>query len=187
MQMRVLRFAALVVPVLFLAIAAAAEQTADEVEQLRQRGERLFNERKYTEAVATQRNVAVSTKATRDGAPGEQTANALTNLSWYALFARAPAEALKASERAHKLNPERLALETNRAHALLFLGRAREAQTLYLLRKGKRLAPGSDKTWEDTIAEDFGAMRAAGIIHKAFPSIVAQLGIAHPDPPPCTR
>jgi hypothetical protein len=68
-----------------------------------------------------------------------QTANALNHVSWSALFARTPGEALNASERAHTLAPASLVIETNRAHALLFLGRSREAGKIYLAHKGKWL------------------------------------------------
>lgn len=61
------------------------------------------------------------------------------------------------------------------------LGRTREGHTLYLRHKGKRLSPDSDKTWEDYIVEDIAALHAAGVIHKAFPNVIAKLGIAHPE------
>ena len=74
-----------------------------------------------------------------------------------------------------------MAIDTNRAHALLFLRRLNDARKLYLAHKGKRIGPDSDKTWEDVIAEDFDALRAAGIMHKGFPRIVAELGVKSPE------
>ena len=64
---------------------------------------------------------AVETK--REGKPGEETAQALHVVAWYALFAREYTRALAVADRAHALFPDDLAIETNRAHALMFLGR----------------------------------------------------------------
>ena len=73
------------------------------------------------------------------------------------------------------------AIDSNRAHALLLLGRTEEAGKLYLAHRGKRISTASDETWEDAITADFDALRAAGVVHEAFPGIVAQLGIEHPE------
>jgi tetratricopeptide (TPR) repeat protein/CHAT domain-containing protein len=181
--MRALRFSVLIVSLLCLGIGAASGQTAADVERLRRQAEQLHGAGTYAEALAMQRTVVAGIEkadAGRAGAAREETAGELVALSWYALFARAPAEALRASERAGALMPGLLA-DTNRAHALLFLGRTREARRLYLAHKGKRMSPESDRTWEDAIAEDYVALRAAGIVHKAFPGIVAQLGVEHPE------
>ena len=43
-------------------------------------------------------------------------------MAWYALFAREFTKALTVADRAHALLPDDLAIETNRAHALMFLG-----------------------------------------------------------------
>ena len=69
---------------------------------------------------------AVETK--REGKPGKETAEALNDVAWYALFAREFTKALTVADRAHALLPDDLAIETNRAHALMFLGREEEAQ-----------------------------------------------------------
>ncbi|MBO0766292.1 MAG: tetratricopeptide repeat protein, partial [Hyphomicrobiaceae bacterium] len=178
------RLVAVIVPVLLAWVTAASAHTTDETTKLGQQAARLFNERKYDKALAAQREVVAGTEkveTARHGKPGEETAGELGRAAWYALFARAPAEALGASERAHKLDPESLLIDTNRAHALLFLGRTDAARRLYLTHKGKRISPASDKTWEDTVAEDFDALRRAGIRHKAFPRVLAQLGVKHPE------
>jgi hypothetical protein len=89
-------------------------------------------------SLAAQRTVAIATEkleTSRDGTPGPQTSEALNHVSWSALFARASGEALKASERAHTLAPTSLVIETNLAHALLFLGRSREAWKIYLAQR----------------------------------------------------
>ena len=58
-------------------------------------------------------------------------------VAWYALFAREFTKALTVADRAHALLPDNLTIETNRAHALMFLGRGEEAKALYLAHKGK--------------------------------------------------
>jgi tetratricopeptide (TPR) repeat protein/CHAT domain-containing protein len=186
-RMRGLRFATLVVALLFEGVAAGIAQTADEIDRLRRQAEQLFNQRKHAEALATQRIVAAGTgqrEAARHGAPGKEAAGALGDLARKALFARMPAEALEASERALALGPaphQLLLIETHRAHALLLLGRTGEARKLYLAHKGRRRSPETDTTWEDAVAEDFDALRAAGIAYKEFPRIVAELGVKRPE------
>ena len=168
----------------FADVTSAMGQNTDEPAQLGLQAWQLFEAGKYSEALALQRTVAADIEKleiARSGSPAKETTDALISVSWYALFARAPAEALTASDRAHALAPRSLVIETNRAHALLFLGREGEASKLYSLYKGKRLSPDSGKTWEDGIVEDFDALRAAGIVHDAFPKIVAQLGVKHPE------
>lgn len=99
------------------------------------------------------------TKST--GKPGAKTAEALGSVAWHALLAREARKALAASERAGKLAPDLLWTEINRAHALLLLNRPREARALYLADKGKVTL---DKPWERLVAEDFRALRRAGLV-----------------------
>ena len=74
----------------------------------------------------------------RTGAPGiRDCRRAWLSVAWAALFARDFAKALAVSERAHQLAPDDLLIETNRAHALMFLGRTGEARALYLDHRGK--------------------------------------------------
>jgi predicted Zn-dependent protease len=73
----------------------------------------------------------------------------------YALLARDYAKALAAADRALSITPNELGIETNRAHALMFLGCNREAMTLYLAHKGERVAAGANKPWQQVFAEDF--------------------------------
>ena len=73
----------------------------------------------------------------REGKSGEETARALHVLAWYALFAGEFTKALTASDRAHALLPDDLAIETNRAHALMFNGHEEESKALYVAYKGK--------------------------------------------------
>ena len=90
-------------------------------------------------------------------------------LSWYRLFARDFKGALAASERAGALAPDPV-YATNRAHALMFLGRAREAKGLYLRYKGQPVKQGG-KLWEDAILEDFKEFGKRGLKHPQIAEI----------------
>ena len=177
------RLAALVVAGLVcgLVLAGAAQaQRSDDLAALNAEVARLYGEGKYAEALAVQRMVAAKVEREEKaeaGRPGRKTAEALGNLAAFAVLARSHKEALAASNRAVALAPGLLWLETNRAHALLLTGRRAEARKLYLTHKRKRLSDQSDKLWEDAIAEDFDALRAAGIQRPEFPEVLAALGI----------
>ncbi len=99
-------------------------------------------------------------------------ASALVGAAWYALFARQPEKALVASERALKFAPHNLVIETNHAHALLFLGRTEEARAIYVGHKGERI--GKSK-WEAAIAQDFKEFRARGLGHPAMAAVEKSL------------
>jgi uncharacterized protein YgiM (DUF1202 family) len=103
--------------------------------------------------------------------PGDLTAIALGELSWYGLFAHQYAQALEASERSLKLKAS-LNAETNHAHALMLLGRTAEAKAIYLAHKGE---PIEDKTWEKVISDDFDKLRHAGITDPLMAEIEAAL------------
>ena len=105
-------------------------------------------------------------------------AEALGKLSRYALFAREFAQALDAAERALKADPELLWIATNRAHALMYLGRAAEAREAYLMHRDKRIMQNENKTWQQVIGEDFDELRKAGLDHPQMAEIEAALGIA---------
>jgi tetratricopeptide (TPR) repeat protein len=121
--------------------------------------------------------VMIEEEETRStGKPGSGTANALINAAWQALFTGDFAKALAASERAIALMPDDLSPETNRAHALLFLGRGDEAKALYLAYKGKTTS--DNQAWEQIIAFDFAEFRKAGRTHPMMAEIEAVLGIA---------
>jgi tetratricopeptide (TPR) repeat protein len=108
------------------------------------------------------------------GKPGPDTARALERVSWGALLARDFAKALAAAERSLSLDPGRFYAQTNRAHALLLLGRIDEAKAAYLARKGHKYESGA--TWEQLIAQDFTGLRAAGLAHAMMPEILKLLG-----------
>jgi predicted Zn-dependent protease len=99
-------------------------------------------------------------------------------VAWYALFAREFRKALVVADRAHALLPDNLAIETNRAHALMFLGRGKESKALYLAYKGKPLSKQDAKLWERVIAEDFAELRKAGLRRPMMADIEKELGVS---------
>jgi hypothetical protein len=89
--------------------------------------------------------------------PGE-----LNSLARYELHAKHFAGALAASEEAHGLDPANAWIDSNRAHALLLLGRTDEAMRVYQAHIGKKLG---NRSWEDVIVEDWRSLEATGITH----------------------
>jgi TPR repeat protein len=127
---------------------------------------------RYAEALQLEEALAAKVEAMetkRKGKLGDETAQALHGVAWQALFARDFPKALGAADRAHALLPDDLAIETNRAHALMFLGRGEESKALYLAHKGEPMS--DDKLWERAIAEDFAKFRKAGLTHPMMAEI----------------
>jgi len=112
------------------------------------------------------------------GVAGIETARYLTYVARHALFARNFSRALDVSDRAIDLNPSYLIAETNRAHALLFLGRADEARALYIKYKDKPVQENDNKPWQQVVANDFAAFRNAGLQHPLMAEIETVLGIS---------
>ena len=69
---------------------------------------------------------------------------------------------------------------SNRAHALMFLGKAAEAREAYLAHKDKQIPQSANKTWQQAIAADFVELRMAGLDHPQMVEIEAALGIVRP-------
>lgn len=98
-------------------------------------------------------------------------------MAWFGLFTRRFQESLDASDRSLTLIPSDLVPTTNRAHALMFLGRTEEARAIYRAHVGE---PLQGKKWENVIVEDFAKLRAAKLtnplmaeIEAAFPPLPA--------------
>ncbi len=136
---------------------------------------------RYADALKLQEALAAQVEAEetkREGKPGKETAEALTSVAWIALFAPNLTEALTAANRAHTLLPGDLVIETNRAHALMFLGHREECEALYLAYKGKPAAGQGDALWERVIAADFAELRKAGLAHPMMDEIEKKLGVS---------
>jgi TPR repeat protein len=136
---------------------------------------------RYTEALQLQEAVAVKTEEVetkREGNAGKETAQVLGVVAWRALFVREFTRALTVSDRAHALLPDSLGIDTNRAHALMFLGRGEECNALYLAHKGKPMSGQDARRWEHVIAKDFAEFRKAGLTHPMMADIERELGVS---------
>ena len=60
----------------------------------------------------------------------------------------------------------------NKAHALMFLGRPKDARELYLKHKGQQI---EGRLWEDVILDDFAELETAGVSHPQMAEIRAAL------------
>ena len=162
------------------------EKAADKGEprakaQLEQLPIRAADAGRYAEALQLQEALAVKVEEAetkRQGNPAKETAQALQGVAWRALFAREFTKALTASDRAHALLPDDLGIETNRAHALMFVERGKESKALYLSHKGKPVSEEDAKLWERAIAEDFAEFRKAGLTHPMMADIEKELGVS---------
>jgi TPR repeat protein len=136
---------------------------------------------RYAKALQLQEALAAKVEAAeikRDGKPGDETAQALNEVAWYAMLAREFAKALAVSDRAHALLPDELAIEFNRAHALMFLERGEDTKALYLAHKGKPVSEQDARLWENVIAEGFAEFRKVGLTHPMMADIEKELGIS---------
>jgi len=95
-------------------------------------------------------------------------AGAEVSLAWYEIFIHDYAGSLAMSDEAIKLDPKDLAAQTNRAHALVFLGRTKDAEAIYLGHRGEKVFANSDEKWEDAILNDFDDLEKAGLANPEF-------------------
>jgi hypothetical protein len=92
------------------------------------------------------------------------------------LFTGEFTKALTVADRAHALLPDDLGIETNRAHALMFMEHGKESKALYLAHKGKPVSEQDGELWERVIVEDFAEFRKAGLTHPMMAEIEKELG-----------
>jgi tetratricopeptide (TPR) repeat protein len=101
-------------------------------------------------------------------------AEALGNLSWYALIANEIPRALAAAQDGFRLAPGFAWIEGHLAHALMLMQRPDEARLLYLSRRG---LPDADRSrWSASIKADFRRLREAGLTHPLMQEIEDQFG-----------
>lgn len=149
----------------------AQSPTGAELGALYNRAAAYFRAKDYARALSSCEEwaQAIEKAEAAKGKARDRTAEALGHVAWYALFAKQPQKALKAAERALKLMPGKLWLETNRAHALLFLGRPSEAIEAYIDHKG--WFDRDRGAWEDLILKDFTEFRARGLNSSIFNAV----------------
>ena len=128
----------------------------------------LIDLKMYENAVTTYQDSLACHRALTEYAENKQDWNSaqvleLNCISWCQLFLKQYQAALESSEQALQLDPSKAIVQTNRAHALLLLGRYDEAKAIYLQYAKEDL--GNGKTFAQTVLEDFDALEEAGITH----------------------
>jgi tetratricopeptide (TPR) repeat protein len=133
-----------------------------------------FDLKHYKDAVAAEKSLIDVLLFKERQTPAEESTHAIRNayvsLAWYQLFNRDFAGALSASEEGLKLDPGFLPTDTNRAHALLFLGRTEEAEKVYKQHLGET-ETSSGRKWEQVILADFADLENAGVTNTEFARI----------------
>jgi tetratricopeptide (TPR) repeat protein len=94
-------------------------------------------------------------------------------LAYRLILSRDFARALEAADLSIVLAPDKLWLYTNRAHALMLLGRSDEAKSLYLRYSGGPPAQGQ-KSWEALVLDDFAKLRRQGIRNPLMEEVEAK-------------
>jgi hypothetical protein len=98
---------------------------------------------------------------------------------WNQLLAKNFDEALALTEKGLRIDPGNLLLQSNRAHALLFLGRTTEADEIYRKYIGQTVKP-TTQSWENTILTDFDQLEKAGISRPELNQIREYLKASRP-------
>lgn len=132
---------------------------------------------RYDEAFTSEKSIVGETERAETesiGKPGLVTARALGSLAWTALLAKKYEDALSAAERGLSLAPQELWIETNRAHALLLLGRVQEARDIYVGKRGTRV--WGKVLWEDAVRDDFNTLERVPIETPLFSEMEASMG-----------
>ena len=140
----------------------------------------------WTRAVAIEKRILARNEYGADhGIAGasDGVKGALGSLSWYHLLAHEFDQALSAAQHAIDLddNPEDplhfdIVATSNKAHALMFLGRLDEAARVYASGRGhfEKDDDGNNKRpWEEVILADFAALRGARLDHPFMKTIEA--------------
>jgi len=91
------------------------------------------------------------------------TANQCGSLAWFYLFTKQYKEAETAARKALNLSEETEWVNTNLALALLFQGKYKQAEAIYLRLKDQ---PYGDATYRETFLKDLEELEAAGVTHK---------------------
>ena len=115
------------------------------------------------------RTVSQSRNEEQRGPLGNKLADYYSSLAWFQLHIKDFSGALESTEAGLKLQPGDLPLQTNQAHALLFLRRTAEAEKIYRGNIGKPVElNGKKQTWEQVILDDFDQLEKDGISSPQF-------------------
>lgn len=136
-----------------------------------------FSEQRYADAfVSMQSRISISQALQQDGKlSSTKLASNYGGLAWYALFAGEYAAAEEAAKKGLKIDPSKIWILTNFAHAKMYLGQRSEASEIYVRNKGVRIPENGDRLWEDVIIEDFDKLSSAGLSHPQMAEIRAAL------------
>ena len=97
------------------------------------------------------------------------------NLSFYALFAGKPGEAISAAQKTLELNPEAQGVETYLASAYLLNNQWPEAEKIYLKWKGKSF-PGDERLCDEVFLQAIKDLEDAHITHPDFEKVKRMFG-----------
>jgi tetratricopeptide (TPR) repeat protein len=111
----------------------------------------------------------LSKRSPLDRQEQERLGEALGNTASAAILTRQYAKALSLSDEAIAIVPDELLLYTNRADALMLLGKIGEARTLYLAHRGQQLGDG--RVWEQGVVGDFDELRKIGVVNPLMDEI----------------
>ena len=125
----------------------------------------------------TQRLVSTDSSNTQWQGDLRFVTGAIGGLAYRFLSARDFTGALEAADQAISLAPEEIWLYTNRAHSLMFIGRADEARAVYLKYRGVKDVQGG-KSWDAVILEDFADLRKNGLTNPLMDEIEKLLSSA---------
>jgi tetratricopeptide (TPR) repeat protein len=100
----------------------------------------------------------------------KSTADAFGGISWRSALNREFPRALEAADRGIAITPKAVWMYTNRAHALMFLGRVDEARNLYRQYRFEKNVQ-SQKSWPTVVLEDFAEIRKVGLSHPLMDEI----------------
>jgi tetratricopeptide (TPR) repeat protein len=92
----------------------------------------------------------------------------LADVAIHFLLAKEYQKSLEISDLVISLAPDKTWLYTNKADALMFLGRVDEARAIYIGRRGQGIY---DKSWESMILDDFAVFRKAGLTNPLMDEI----------------
>jgi tetratricopeptide (TPR) repeat protein len=128
----------------------------------------------YDEAVRLCKNLVQEIEADerrKTQNAGPRTAQALGNLAFDELMIGDFSGALDASTRAHGLAPDQIWIEANRAHALMFLNRLKEAKEIYLLHRDEEDVGLGASNWRQGVLDDFAELRRHKLSHPLMQEI----------------
>ena len=140
---------------------------------LRNLGLTFFNENLWADAVSAQQKWVSYLQSETGDDPYRKDilVSAYAGLSWFQLFTRDFTGALASANAGAKLDSANLLIAADRANALLFLGRAQEADSIYLANRGKSMGGDPPITWQDDILGYFDLLEKAGITNPEIPRL----------------